>query len=358
MPRSVSCRLSGAACAAAVLTLAGAGASAQDEMQTAGLASGRGHRVERPILTSAEADLVAERLTIRGRNLGDRGQGEDPHVVLGLVDLDVLAATGDEILAALPPGVTPGTYPLIVVLRCHRHEGARMDVTLGASGPPGPVGPQGPEGQLGPAGPQGPSGPTGPVGPIGGTGPAGAVGPPGPPGGAGAPGAPGVQGPPGPQGPTGPQGPPGASSGPPAFEARALYGSSSPLPVPYCDFSLGCPSVSVARLDLPAGQFVGTFGVWLQNRANYLLGNNNRFIRCFPTGSGPSSPDGIDVTMGTDEEQSVSWTNTLGDPNAPSHVEVLCTVLTGGSAQGTDVGVELAKITVIQVGSVTRPPGQ
>jgi hypothetical protein len=351
-------RRSAVASVAAILTLSGAVVFARDDEEAAASQNrGRGHHLEKTIITSAEADVVAELLTIHGHALGDRGQGEEPRVTLGLVELEVLNASGDVILAKLPAGVTPGTYPLAVTLRCHRHEVATMDLTLGTTGPAGPAGPEGPPGQVGPVGLQGPAGPSGPVGP---TGPVGAIGPagsPGAPGLPGAPGAPGVPGPIGPQGPTGPQGPPGSSSGPPAFEGRFRYSGSSIPQVPHCQIGVSCPSISVAQLDLPAGQFVVTFGVWLDNTANDFLGNNGRTIACFPTGSALFALDGIEMNLAGSESRTSSWTTTRGDPNAPSRVEVFCTVDVGGSPQGTSVLVLEAKITAIQVASVTRQPG-
>jgi hypothetical protein len=209
-------------------------------------------RTRPPLITSVEADPKAELLTIRGLNFGFH-----PRVSLALNDLDVLNAGPEEILAALPPGIPPGTYLLGVARGRQRHQMSTIDLTIGAAGPEGPPGRDGREGPPGEAGPAGPTGPQGPKGEPGADGLGlrwrgefdcaatyeprdvisfegsawianGTIGgcarPPlapwellarkgetGAPGPAGAPGQPGVPGLPGPTGPTGPQGPTGAS---------------------------------------------------------------------------------------------------------------------------------------------------
>jgi type VI secretion system Hcp family effector len=125
-----------------------------------------------PIIISASADLEAEQLTIRGLYFGR----STPHVSLAGKELTVLSSSPFDILAALPPGIEPGSYLVTV---CQRHRGNKksnaFEVTIGAVGPPGPAGPQGPEGQPGLPGPQGPQGLTGPQGPQGLVGPKGLI---------------------------------------------------------------------------------------------------------------------------------------------------------------------------------------
>lgn len=199
-----------------------------------------------PSITSAASESPGW-LSILGRQFG--GTRSLPAVQLGEIHLAVARASDDEIVAALPEGLEPGSYLLIV----HRTAApplasASFVVTLGAvgpqgekgetgpqgpagdTGPPGPqgekgdtgpqgekgeTGPQGPAGETGPSGPQGPAGSTGAQGPVGPVGPAGPVGPMGPQGPVGATGAagpsgekgdPGAEGPPGPIGPEGPSG--------------------------------------------------------------------------------------------------------------------------------------------------------
>lgn len=129
-------------------------------------------------ITSASADANAELLTVRGLNFGS----PVPRVTLAGERLEVLSWGPFEILAALPPGLEPGSYRLAVSSGRGERRSDTFDVTIGAAGPAGPPGPEGPEGPAGLPGPQGPGGLPGPVGP---TGPVGAPGPPGPPGPAG-----------------------------------------------------------------------------------------------------------------------------------------------------------------------------
>jgi type VI secretion system Hcp family effector len=136
------------------------------------------------VISGAFADAEAELMTIRGANFGEHR----PRVTLGGQALTVLSSGPFEILAALPPGLEPGSYRLTVSRGRGEGRSDTFAVTIGAVGPAGPPGPEGPEGPPGLPGPQGPPGPQG---------------------------LPGSQGPAGPPGPQGPQGPPGAGgSGP------------------------------------------------------------------------------------------------------------------------------------------------
>jgi hypothetical protein len=83
-----------------------------------------------PTITRARADVLAERLTLDGRNFGS-----SPRVFLGaaagsLDELEVLAA-GSGTLEAKLPAVAPGTY-LVIVVRGFLV--ASIDVTVGPRG--------------------------------------------------------------------------------------------------------------------------------------------------------------------------------------------------------------------------------
>ncbi len=142
------------------------------------------------VIISAEADAQGERLTVRGLNFGN----SPLRVTLGLVDLPVLTAGPDVLVAELPPALAPGTYLLTVARGPSKRDAGVFDVAIGTVGPPGPAGPQGPKGDKGDTGPQGaqgfpgPQGPQGSQGPQGPQGPQGLEGPAGPPGSGGVPG--------------------------------------------------------------------------------------------------------------------------------------------------------------------------
>ncbi len=164
------------------------------------------------VINSAQADTQLTTITIYGA-----GFAAKPAVVtLGgfAAPLVITSLTDNVITAALPAGVVPQTYALVVSENLKGGLSAELDVTLGAVGPMGPRGPQGaqgPAGQTGLTGPMGPQGPQGPVGQTGSTGPAGPQGPQGPQGQQGAQGPAGADGTPGPQGPAGPAGPAGTT---------------------------------------------------------------------------------------------------------------------------------------------------
>ena len=177
----------------------------------------------RPVISKVVGDLGSSTLMILGSELG----ALEPTVVLGDETLLVLVHDPLAVVAELPAGLEPGTYPLVVGVTREEH-GARelnrpkklfatLDVTLGSvgeQGPPGPAGPAGPEGPEGPQGvpgPEGPEGPQGVPGPEGPQGPQGVAGPEGPQGPQGVAGPEGPQGPQGVAGPEGPEGPPGVA---------------------------------------------------------------------------------------------------------------------------------------------------
>ena len=95
-------------------------------------------------------------------------------------------------------------------------------------------------------------------------------------------GATGPQGLAGPQGATGPQGPAGSGEGSTVIATHFDFRSSVPIPgLVSVDNNLTCgPGVSVAHLDLPAGTFVVTYNITLNNLAGYALADNSRQIRC------------------------------------------------------------------------------
>jgi hypothetical protein len=127
------------------------------------------------VIESAVADLDNGRLVIQGRDFGTERLG----VRLAGRTLKVLLAKPRQITAALPPGIAPGSYLLVVSLRDGGRKSNSFAVTIGAVGPPGRQGQKGDRGDPGPAGPAGIQGPEGPKGAEGQTGPAGPQGPPG-----------------------------------------------------------------------------------------------------------------------------------------------------------------------------------
>jgi hypothetical protein len=162
-------------------------------------------------------------LTIFGDNFGS----STPRVSLAGADLQVESSSDTRIVAALPKGIAPGTYRLIVTNTSNTNSGS-FDASLGqggatgATGPAGPAGPTGAKGATGAEGPVGPQGArgvqgqegvTGAMGAKGSTGAQGREGIQGPTGANGSTGATGIQGPTGPKGATGVQGVQG-STGP------------------------------------------------------------------------------------------------------------------------------------------------
>lgn len=118
------------------------------------------------VVTTAVPDFVNLVLTVTGSNFQHSGNGAavTPVVTLGSTALTVQSASDTQILAALPAGITPGTYLLTVSRGPSTTDNWSTDVTLGDVGPRGP---KGPTGDKGPDGPPGPPGLQGPVGPPG-----------------------------------------------------------------------------------------------------------------------------------------------------------------------------------------------
>ena len=178
------------------------------------------------VILNAMPDCEAGIITIAGENYGT---GHVPHVTLNLVELDVISAYHNGVMAYLPPDLceTPGTYLLTVMraemkyrrrwLKLTNKDLGTFDVTIGAEGPAGAdgadgaTGPAGADGADGATGPAGADGADGATGPAGADGADGATGPAGPTGPAGADGADGATGPAGPTGPAGADGADGAT---------------------------------------------------------------------------------------------------------------------------------------------------
>lgn len=123
------------------------------------------------LITGATAGTPEGRIVIRGSNFIAGGEG-DVRVTLAGQQLVVESARADEIIAALPPIVAPGSYLLTVSRGTGVPQNDSFDVTIGAAGPAGPpgstgpTGPAGPQGMMGLQGPPGPTGPQGPAGPA------------------------------------------------------------------------------------------------------------------------------------------------------------------------------------------------
>jgi hypothetical protein len=290
------------------------------------------------VIERAEADLAAGTLLIQGQKLLWNNDSDVVVTLAGMM-LQVQSATENQVVVLLPAGLAAGDYLLSVSRGAGPLQNDAYDLTIGAVGPVGPTGPKGDMGDTGPQGLPGATGPAGPAGPAGATGPAGLDG------------LNGAPGPTGPIGATGPAGPPGQAMLPLAFEANFPYAiGTSWLSIPGKDPGSG---VSVARLDLPAGRFVVTFGVRIFNDARYVLADNSRSTWCdtAPFGS-RRFEDGIDLKLpgsGFNDSGTASWTKTAGNPAAPSRVEVFCGVGNYSAEDRTDVYAVEAKITAIQV---------
>lgn len=106
------------------------------------------------LITSVHADLSLERITIRGRNFGDR----KPRVSLADTPLQILSWSREEVVAALRGATVPGTYLLVLTRGRGLGQWGAADVAIGTGGVSGPAGPTGPPGPTGPGGLQGPPG--------------------------------------------------------------------------------------------------------------------------------------------------------------------------------------------------------
>ena len=213
-------------------------------------------------------------------------------------------------------------------------------------GPPGPPGPQGPAGPAGPRGPAGPNGPVGPTGANGIAGPQGANGIPGPVGPTGANGIPGPAGPigppGGPPGPVGPAGPSGAvgARGPSnvfmKFAANAVGSTEGALPEGFVR--------TVARLDLPAGEFVVSAYALISNNDVSLPANVTCVIR-------PGAQDAL-TTITPDQTVTLAYTVPV-TMAAPGQITFECNEHTR-NLPNDNVFLARAAVTAIQVGTLTR----
>jgi hypothetical protein len=126
-------------------------------------------------IDEAQAELELGQLRIRGSGFV-RGANDPVTVTLAGELLTLVTRSSSEIVAALPAGIEPGSYRLMVI-RGGLIPGADLfEVTIGGTGPPGPPGDTGPQGPMGDTGPPGLPGAPGPRGERGETG---AQGPPG-----------------------------------------------------------------------------------------------------------------------------------------------------------------------------------
>jgi len=86
------------------------------------------------------ADTTANLVTIKGVNLIDATGHSPKLVLLGALQLPVVSASGDQIVASLPSGIAPGSYRLTVGYGAGNTQSDQFDLTLGAAGPQGPKG--------------------------------------------------------------------------------------------------------------------------------------------------------------------------------------------------------------------------
>ena len=96
-----------------------------------------------PHLSITSVTIEGGVLVIRGQEFGRIA----PVVTLGGVGLNpVTRVSAQELRAPIPPGTTPGTYPLKVARHPGRFPFDSIDVTIGAVGPAGAPGPKGDKG--------------------------------------------------------------------------------------------------------------------------------------------------------------------------------------------------------------------
>jgi hypothetical protein len=115
------------------------------------LAQGKAKAVQ-PDITSTSVNFLTNQITIQGTQLNGLGA---PTVVLGPVSLAVVSASATVVVATLPNGIVPGTYPVTVTTGA---KFATVDTTIGITGPQGAQGPPGAQGAQGAQGPPGPAG--------------------------------------------------------------------------------------------------------------------------------------------------------------------------------------------------------
>ncbi len=111
-------------------------------------------------------DLENDTLTITGKRFGNGRKIKVQLAEFG--DLLIVGVpTSTEVVAGLPPDITPGDYLLIVSKGNGAAKRDTWELTIGAMGPPGEQGPQGDKGDKGDQGVQGIQGIQGPPGPKG-----------------------------------------------------------------------------------------------------------------------------------------------------------------------------------------------
>jgi hypothetical protein len=131
-----------------------------------------------PVLVVTSAAVEGNVLVIRGQNFGSTA----PEVTLGGIQLaPVTRVSSSEIRVALPPGIGPGSYLLMVAKNPTKVPFYLFDVTIGAAGPMGPPGTKGDKGDKGDAGIPGTPGTPGAKGDKGDKGDPGQPGAPGTP---------------------------------------------------------------------------------------------------------------------------------------------------------------------------------
>lgn len=215
-------------------------------------------------------------------------------------------------------------------------------ISWNQKGVPGAAGVNGTNGSNGAPGSRGATGATGATGARG---PTGSKGDPGTAGTNGSNGAPGGSGGPGPQGPTGPAG----SGLPPGYWAEH-YG------IQY----LGQGTIAQAAWTtvlskvLPAGQYIATFMVDIQNLNAGLGGNNSRGIECRVAMSGVPTDDfdmaRINVAGPEVAGVALTWPSAL-DLSVQRTVTIECEVRGGGyGAPGTpDSNVQVQRTRLVAV---------
>jgi hypothetical protein len=171
---------------------------------TAALAAGN------PAIYSVTTDTAMSVAVIKGANFFQKGPSVRVFLSGQAAPLTVLAASGDEVTVVLPPGMSPGSYSLLLGSGATSSDFDEFFVTLGNTGAQGPKGDRGEKGDKGDKGDKGEKGDTGATGAAGPQGPDGAVGPQGAQGAQGPQGVTGAQGATGAQGPKGDKGDTGA----------------------------------------------------------------------------------------------------------------------------------------------------
>ncbi|MBI4908477.1 MAG: collagen-like protein [Acidobacteria bacterium] len=254
-----------------------------------------------------------------------------------MTELVVTNWTDKLIYAQIPSGTSPATYLLTVskgptVPSATAIHSASIDLTIGAVGPVGSQGPQGPAGPQGLQGLQGPVGPTGLQGVQGSPGPAGPIGPPGP------------------QGPLGPSG------------VSQVYWTYGPVdaPGPITDIPPRDSSPkTLAKMTVPAGFYVVTADVGLENIANFALQDNDRTVQCLISPSEWSFS--TTVTGGTGlpgKQERLSATRPFS-LSADTQLELKCGAMTGGTDHSSvwtaygSYGNGRPMLIAIKVGAIT-----